>query len=405
MNSSDEFDLIELLQTIWDGKWKIAFFAVASLIGMVSFQYVQPAANFTASTKIKGITSLQADAYAQSNALGFFNVTPAKLFDLYIEQIEERSLLEGAIIEFGLLDVADYQSEEEFSEAVAALASTVKIVSQDNKDEADKNLLRPNGSLSFEFNNADKWKSALISVDEQANEAVRLLLQERFSLLLSVATRNREFQLEDINTQIENALKDYDKKTAQRLAFLREQAAIARELGVANNTIEIQTFDAQNSMVTNIKTDTPFYLRGYKAIEKEIELIGARIDKKAFVSGLFELEKKKRELEQDRTIVRAEGLFLSTPIISGTNFAAAKLNIGATVFVSQSRLSLMYVLASILGCFIGTVFVLVQDAVGKRKYSPERDDPRDDEAEELMRLGQLVKQSHDYVLSKKLKTA
>ena len=69
------------------------------------------------------------------------------------------------------------------------------------------------------------------------------------------------------------------------MAFLREQSAIARKLGVKNNTIETQSFGGKNSVVTNVKTDTPLYLRGYEAIEKEIELIEARENKEAFVSG------------------------------------------------------------------------------------------------------------------------
>jgi hypothetical protein len=34
-----------------------------------------------------------------------------------------------------------------------------------------------------------------------------------------------------------------------------------------------RAFGGKNSVVTNVKTDTPLYLRGYEAIEKEIELI------------------------------------------------------------------------------------------------------------------------------------
>ena len=76
------------------------------------------------------------------------------------------------------------------------------------------------------------------------------------------------------------------------MAFLREQSAIARKLGVKNNTIEMQSFGGKDGVVTNLKTDTLFYLRGYEAIEKKIALIEGRENKKAFVSGLLELEQK-----------------------------------------------------------------------------------------------------------------
>jgi hypothetical protein len=63
-------------------------------------------------------------------------------------------------------------------------------------------------------------------------------------------------------------------------------------LGVKKNTIESQMFDTQNTVVTNVKTDTPFYLRGYEAIEEEINLIKGRKDKTAFMKIYLNLNKK-----------------------------------------------------------------------------------------------------------------
>ena len=42
----------------------------------------------------------------------------------------------------------------------------------------------------------------------------------------------------------------------------------------------MQSFGGKNGVVTNLKTDTLFYLRGYEAIEKEIALIEVRENKK-----------------------------------------------------------------------------------------------------------------------------
>ena len=101
--------------------------------------------------------------------------------------------------------------------------------------------------------------------------------------------------------------------------FLREQAAIARKLGVAKNTIEAQTFITQSSILANVQTDTPFYLRGYEAIETQIELIETRQNKRAFIDGLLALEQSKRQLEQDQTLARAEAIFALTPIMNVLN--------------------------------------------------------------------------------------
>ena len=120
-------------------------------------------------------------------------------------------------------------------------------------------------------------------------------------------------------------------------------------------------------MVANVQTDTPFYLRGYDAIEKEIELIKTREDKRAFIDGLLELEQKIRSLEQDMTLERADILFAATPIVSTDDFTAVSLTIGATVFKPQPNRSLILALAVVLGGMVGGFYVLFSSAVRKGK--------------------------------------
>ena len=485
---NDEIDLLELFQTVWDGKWKVVGFALISVLSVIGFQFTQPPPSFMATTELKPITSVEAERYTASNAVGFFKVTPSLLLDLYIEQLEERVLFEEAIRKFSLFDASKYEDEKAFNDAVIELAASIEILPPSNVDGKDKKAdIRRYWQLVFQFNDDEKWKEALRFVDDSVSSSVRNILSKRFETSISIAQKkqefeledirtriinvksdfdkemkefelkqsfkfedietlmqnaksdfdidmmefeqNHKFQLEDITTQIENALNDYDRKTADRLAFLREQAAIARKLGVSKNTIEAQMFNAQNGVVANVKTDTPFYLRGYEAIEKEIELIELREEKNAFVSGLFELEKKKRELEQDKTLhraemkkeyldelldlerkkrqleqdrtlqrveknkifldavvdlekkqrdieqsktlVRAEELFKDTPIASPNDFSAVSVSVEATDFEYKSKRLLMLALALVVGGMIGVIYVLILNAVRNRRQSQQ----------------------------------
>jgi LPS O-antigen subunit length determinant protein (WzzB/FepE family) len=151
-------------------------------------------------------------------------------------------------------------------------------------------------------------------------------------------------------------------------------------------------------VVANVKTDTPFYLRGFEAIEKEIELIESREDTRAFIEGLLELEQKKRSLEQDRTLQRVEknkahldslielekkqreieqdktlerveALFNATPIVSANDFSAVSVSVEATTFKTQNKFSLMLALAAVLGGIIGALYVLIASAIRNRKQT------------------------------------
>ena len=365
----DEIDLFEFFETLWDGKWKIVAIIALSVLSVFGYETITPQPNFEASTEIKPITSVDAERYRQSNALGFFEVTPNSLLNLYIEQLDERTLFEEAIRKYELVDAEKYEDEQAYDEAVIALASSIELLPPINSDGTDRVEVRRYFTIRFEYNDDAKWKDVLSFVDSNANQSVKSILQQRFQTSLSVAKQKQIFELEDVQTQIENALADYERKTSDRLAFLLEQASIARKLGVAKNTIEVQTFSAQNGMVANVKTDTPFYLRGYEAIEKEIELIESREDTRAFIGGLLELEQKKRSLEQDMTLERAEILFAATPIESTDDFTVVSLTIGATVFEEQFKRSLILALAVVLGGMVGAMFVLISSATRKRKAS------------------------------------
>ena len=423
----DEIDLLSLFETIWEGKWKIASIIAISLLSVFGFNIVKPNTTFIAQTEIKPITSFEFDKYRLFNATGVFEIKINDLLNLYIEELEEGSLLETGIEKFELLNKDDFQNKDDYKEAVQKFASEIEILRPINVDGKEKGEIRLHHVLNAEYNDEDKWKELLSFVNTEANKVVKDILTNRFENIVSVENQKnnfairdieiqidnaekdfdkkmeqfeqeQQFKLEDVTTQIDNVTKDYDRITRDRLAFLSEQAAIARKLGVKKNTIESQMFDTQNTVVANVKTDTPFYLRGYEAIEEEINLIKGRKDKVAFVKDLFKLEQEKRKLEQDRTLQRAEkkkiflegilalenqkraieqnetllrakNLFEKTPL-QQDGFKAVIFTVAATDFETNNKRNLFYALALVLGGMIGVVYVLINKALINRKSMP-----------------------------------
>ena len=418
----DEIDLLQLFETIWDGKWLIvAITVVATMLGGL-FALTRPA-EFVSTTHIRPVTTAQMSEYSASNALEFFEIEREQLRDLLIEQFQARAILEQAIREFELVNRDKFESNEAYEEAVIQAAASVELLQPD----PDGKTPRPDWQLIFEGTEEEKWLQALDSASRQATESVRDLLSERFETAVLVAQQKRAFNLEDLDAQIESAKLDYDafienfelerlqniqdltikianaradyQRNAQdRLAFLTEQAAIARQLGVAKNTLEAQTFASTNGLVANVKIDTPFYLRGYEAIEKEIELINSREETDAFVSGLFELqselraleqdqtlaraeskkdfleevlelERQKRGIEQDQTIQRAQELFATTPIANPDRFVAVQMNVLGSDIQSKSKRMLIVALSVVLGGMIGVLYVLIRSGMRNRRQA------------------------------------
>ncbi|MDC1036226.1 hypothetical protein OAR11_00320 [Alphaproteobacteria bacterium] len=133
----------------------------------------------------------------------------------------------------------------------------------------------------------------------------------------------RRFAVDDLGTTIENAPSDYNLKTLDRLAFLREQAAIARKLGASENTIEAQTFTTKSCV-----------------------------------------------LEQNKGVERARRAFDLMPAGAGKDFVAASLEPAATEFKSQSKGAVMLALVVVVCGVAGFVFVPVTSSMRARR---ERD--------------------------------
>lgn len=192
---------------------------------------------------------------------------------------------------------------------------------------------------------------------------MRNQLRDRFSTIVAVLRQQENFSIEDLDTQISNALADYERTTSDRLAFLREQAAIARQLNIEQNTIEAQSFTTLGGVIANLNAEVPFYARGYKAIEKEIELIQSRENTRAFVSGLRALETEKRALEQSVTLDRAERLFKLTPVDSEEEFRAMRFIVQATEFDYRFSRAVLFLMFLGFGLLLGVMLVFFRQAV------------------------------------------
>ena len=368
-----------MIQTIWYGKWKIASIVAVFLLSVFVFNIVTPNTNFTASTEIKPVTSFEFDKYSLFNSslkvieknkieekteetFSIFEITQKSLLSLYIEELEEGSILETGIDKFDLINKKEFNSEEDYKDAVEKFASEIRILkpAQNDSEPVLYNILRA------EYDNKDKWKQLLTFVNNEANKRVKAIIINRFSTVISIQNQKKDFAIQDLNIEINNVKNDYVRNTKIRLAFLNEQAAIARKLDIKKSTISSQRFNAQNTFVTNVKTDAPFYLRGYLAIEEEIRQINDRTDKSAFTKGLFKLEQLKRALEQDKTMLRSVDLFNKTPL-NQTNFKATIVKIATTDFEVKNKSNLYYFLAIVLGGMIGVVYVLMAKAFKSRK--------------------------------------
>ena len=323
VHSSKEVDLVELIETIWDGKWKLIAIMMACVVGVLIFQLRSPTPAFVATTEIRPLSASEFEEYQQSNAFGFFAVYPdlkahdqahianigevpppsAVLDQLFVEQLRQLPVLANIMRKKGLLAREDFDSDRDYERALTQLAATVSILPPLNEDGAQRGKSRQHWTLEFRFNDQDKWLAVLAALKDTTNNKVRNIVKASFENLRVSERQRNAFGIEDLDTQISILISAYDAEITTRLAHLTEQAAISRKHKISQQTnipqpsiyqsLNTQYTEESNNRPGKIETEIPLYLRGYDALEKEIELIKSRSDKNVFIEGLIPLEQIK----------------------------------------------------------------------------------------------------------------
>lgn len=367
--NQDEIDLIEIILVLWNGKWLVALITLLAIFVGVGYLYVAPSKT-SVSINIEPISSFEQEVYADLNALKFYDITQEYLLSLLMEKMSERETLVDAIKSVKFFVPSEFKSQDEYEDAVRKMAYSVQItppIIDDGLAKNRKTKKREYWGLEIKGYAPEKLLEILKLSIKDSNTQVREALQRRFNQKLTIAERNKKYALEDIERSIKNTKLDYKINITNRLAYLKEQSLIARKLGIDKNTIESQTFRATNSVVTNVKTDSPFYLRGYKAIEKEIGLLESRENTESFMPDLIKLRKKARELTQNPVYERAKIVFMDTPIQDEKGFKAARVDVASAIIKFVISPVIIIALSVILGGTLGVIIILFRHYAHNRQ--------------------------------------
>ena len=370
-NNADEIDLLELIQSLWDGKWLIGGISAAALT--IGGAYVALTPNkFDASLTFSPINSTAAQEYQELNELGFFDITPTSLMNLMYDVLVERDIFTEEVKRTGLIDRTHYGSDEEYEFAARQAAFDVSIQRDENLtantiETADLELLPTSWNLQISGDDLDLTQEFLVAAIQASEEAARARLIDTFNRHIDTTIRSQSNTIEDTERAIGNAFEDYEVTLSDRLEFLQEQTQIARALNIARNTLEVTSFTQGNSILANVNAETPFYMRGYEAIEKEIELLQSRTMPDAFIPNLRNMQNSIRSIRQDPILDRARAAFDASPIMDPVRFTATQYDIAALEVTYHKKSTLILALSLVLGAFIGMVGALIRAAVRARQ--------------------------------------
>ena len=179
---------------------------------------------------------------------------------------------------------------------------------------------------------------------------------------------NKKFEIKELQSKIDAAKFKYHLDLEQKKANLIEQAQIAREIGIevgdftyasTNMNIfgseELLT-DRQKEMENNL----PLYLRGYKAIEKEISIIEDKLSRtnlEMYIDEIPDLQAKIIMLSDTSDLKLFQEVVDKTPI-GKKDFLASSFK-SFNGIISSSPSVIMLSALSIILSFFGSIMLIL----------------------------------------------
>lgn len=379
--ATDEIDLIELIGTLWDAKWLIGAITLGFSVLSIGVALLLPA-SFEGQLRITALTNQQMAAYQT------LNNTPGISDPVYAGEVLVGQ--EGVVLSEELFKA--FQEEMRrgrvFGEAHQALDPDVRDF-DGTREEKTRMLAKIGRGYTFTLDKGSKTSGVLsfgTSERDLGLAIVQLALNEtnqiiRRDNLAAIADLRRsietslKFEIDEVTMATENALADYQIIIAAHRARLKEHAAIARQLGIADHqpgaTAQVGIdISIENAISQPTQGRGLLYLRGYKALEKEIALIDARGKGAAaypFIDGYAALAARLRELQSDKRLERIETGLALTPLADTDGFRAFNFDLETVIFEPTIAKRLIVILVTLMGGLLAVIFVLIRNALVTRQ--------------------------------------
>ena len=372
-DKSQEISIFEIFYILYKSKIVIiAFISLFTLIGY--FYHKSLPITVYSEYNIKPISNLDKIKYDQFNSLNEFEISSDYLMQLFIDQINTYDDIQEAVINSKLIDRDNYNSTIEFEQAVRNNVLKFKLeknLTSNDRDESDVKLI-----YTDTFVNLDK--NLIISLIDQiilsANENVRKHIINEFNIKMKSIELNNNYQKREFHNNIENLEAEYLSESQSRLKFLKEQALIARHLGISNsinneNKVANITNIVSEGKINQIEKPSQYYLIGYMAIEKEIEIINERALSVPFLEEISYFKQRIKKIDQDNSVERAQSIFKLTPIALNDGFKSVQLNsiyhLKIKVISEFYKVLLIFLVS---GFIISSTFIIFSYYINKKSY-------------------------------------
>lgn len=360
--SSDAFpeatiNLNEVAASLWEGKYWIVSFTLASLLAGAIFLLSPLGDQRESSIEIKPLLANDLKRYALLNKNGVVAIDDQALLKRFTDILSLRQTLAQAITKTNYIEKRETELENEFQRRIIQTANAIELFPSNIKENSIN--VRRFWSVHIKTRHPERARSMIELAFSITNERVRVAINNSISTWLDVFETTLKYGKQDVNTTRNNAIEDYNRGIGRRISFLQEQLQLAQSLDIKKNTLEVKNVGSNTAYIANISGDTPYYFRGYVAIKKEIEQLNDRERKENFISNLLEIDQKGRELDQDKTIERTKEAQISANLTQ-QNFLSVYYDVNTMKFKPTLNRLAALIFFGLFGMIFGTAGLLIR---------------------------------------------
>ena len=246
----DEIDFFELFRTIWNRKI-IVIFTVFVSVAIFSYNENQKPVVYDISIRVNSSKLSEFDQFLLITNFINKNInlnTSVNTKDIYNKFVKNLSNY-GEVMNI-------FEKNKYIKKQISQLT------------ELDKKNILYRYSQSIKINRIDDETAIILFPWHNSKEGKEILTE-----LINLVKKNlkKEVFLE-LNSRVDLIKSITERNNLIRVDYLSEQNEIAKELNISDN----QILNLYQLNINMSQDDIAYYLRGYKAIEKEIELIKSR---------------------------------------------------------------------------------------------------------------------------------
>jgi len=281
----DNFDLYELLITLWNSKWLVTAVTVVAALGSIVYalqlQQIYKAEALLFPPKAKDIQSLNFFR-EQVEIIGekFTGTSAENVFNKFKQNLKSRTLHKKFIQEKGLMEILapDRNAETNVENIYQGFADMIK-------------LGKKGGAISLSIEMHDGEIAA-----QWVNDFIEFIDKETVNVLIDEFKISITNQIKGVEYKIASKRQMAKRRRVDQIIRYNEAAIIADSLGIKRRvdaTNIIQTVQPGTQMNVDIATaSTPLYYLGSEALNTEISVLRNRQSDDPFIGGLRDLQER-----------------------------------------------------------------------------------------------------------------